>query len=95
MKKTVFKKFSFWVALFFTATFFNLSAQIADNETVIRPREIDDVLSNPGMGLMTFQRFNGDKLNEGNGWTEGFPIDYQEFDGDLTNINHPATTIAY
>ena len=95
MKKTVFKKFSFWAALFFTATFFNLSAQIADNETVIRPREIDDVLSNPGMGLMTFQRFNGDKLNEGNGWTEGFPIDYQEFDGDLTNIDHPATTIAY
>ena len=44
---------------------------------------------------MTFQRFNGDELNEGSGWTEGFPIDYQEFDGDLTNKDHPATTIAY
>jgi hypothetical protein len=63
--------------------------------TIIKPVEIDDVLTNPGMGFMTFQRFNGDNLNEGAGWTEGFPIDYQSFDGDLTNIDHPATTIAY
>jgi len=95
MKKTVLKKFSFWIAIIFAATFFNLFSQIGDNETVVRPVEIDDVLTNPGMGLMTFQRFNGDDLNEGSGWTEGFPIDYQEFDGDLTNIDHPATTIAY
>ena len=57
--------------------------------------EINDVLTNPGMGFMTFQRFNGDTLNEGAGWTEGFPINYQSFDGNLTNKNHPATTIAY
>jgi hypothetical protein len=44
---------------------------------------------------MTFQRFNGDTLNAGSGWTEGFPIVYQDFNGDLTNKNHPATTIAY
>ena len=55
-------------------------SQIEDDELVIRPHEIDEVLSNPGMGFMTFQRFNGDLLNEGSGWTEGFPIDYQEFD---------------
>jgi len=36
-------------------------------------------LTNPGMGFMTFQRFNGDNLNKGDGWTEGFPIDYQSF----------------
>ena len=47
------------------------------------------------MGFMTFQRFNGDELNAGSGWTEGFPIAYQNFDGDLTNKDHPATTIAY
>ncbi len=63
--------------------------------TVVRPVEIDDVLNNPGIGFMTFQRFNGDTLNAGSGWTEGFPIDYQEFDGDLTNPDHPATTLAY
>ena len=66
-----------------------------DHLTVIKPREINDVLINPGMGFMTFQRFNGDELNEGARWTEGFPIDYQTFNGDLTNKNHPATTIAY
>jgi len=70
-------------------------AQNPDHLTVIKPKVINDVLINPGMGFMTFQRFNGDNLNEGSGWTEGFPIDYQSFDGDLTNKDHPATTIAY
>ena len=70
-------------------------SQNPDHLTVIKPKEIQDILMNPGMGFMTFQRFNGDELNEGAGWTEGFPIDYQKFDGDLTNKDHPATTIAY
>jgi Domain of unknown function (DUF4832)/Beta-galactosidase len=61
----------------------------------IRPNEIDDVLLNPGIGFTTFQRFNGDSLNEGLGWTEGFPIEYQPFTGSLTNRDHPLTTIAY
>ena len=59
------------------------------------PKEIFDVLSNPGIGFMTFQRFNGDDLNPGRGWSEGFPIEYEPFNGDLTNKNHPQTTIAY
>ena len=62
---------------------------------VVRPKEINDVLVNPGIGFMTFQRFNGDKLNEGTKWTEGYPIIYQDFDGDLTNQNHPMTSLAY
>ncbi|MFH0756857.1 MAG: DUF4832 domain-containing protein [Bacteroidota bacterium] len=95
MEQRVFKKFSYWVAIFSTATSLHLFSQIADNEIVIRPVEIHDVLSNPGIGFMTFQRFNGDVLNEGSGWTEGYPIDYQEFDGDLTNRDYPATTLAY
>ena len=71
------------------------SSQNPDHLMVIKPRETNDVLMNPGMGFMTFQRFNGDELNEGAGWTEGFPIDYQSYDGDLTNKDHPSTTIAY
>src|SRR5512136_1469800 len=71
-----------------------LSAQAADMVTV-RPQEIDDVLINPGIGFTTFQRFNGDRLNEGLKWTEGFPIEYQKFTGSLTNQNHPLTSIAY
>jgi hypothetical protein len=62
---------------------------------VVNPVEIYDVLNNPGIGFMTFQRFNGDDLNEGMDWTEGLPIVYQDFNGDLTNKNHPQTSIAY
>jgi hypothetical protein len=61
----------------------------------VRPQLMDSVLLNPGIGFMTFQRFNGDDLNEGSRWTEGFPIEYQDFDGDLTNKNYPQTTMAY
>ncbi|MBW7997124.1 MAG: DUF4832 domain-containing protein [Candidatus Glassbacteria bacterium] len=69
---------------------------LTGQETVlVRPREIDDVLVNPGIGFMTFQRFNGDTLNAGSRWTEGFPIVYQDFDGDLTNEDHPATSLVY
>ena len=62
---------------------------------IVRPKEIDDVLTNPGIGFMTFQRFNGDALNAGLKWTEGFPIAYQDFKGSLENRNHPDTSIAY
>ena len=30
--------------------------------TVLHPARIDDVLVNPGMGIQTFQRFNGDAI---------------------------------
>lgn len=62
---------------------------------IVRPKEIDDVLVNPGIGFMTFQRFNGDELNAGLGWTEGLPIEYQPFRGSLRNKNHPDTSMAY
>lgn len=61
----------------------------------IRPRLIDDVLVNPGMGFTTFQRYNGDALNEGRGWTEGLPIAYQDFAGSFENHDYPLTSIAY
>ncbi len=64
-------------------------------EVRVLPKEINDVLTNPGIGFTTFQRFNGDELNEGIRWTEGLPIVYQKFDGDLTNKNYPQTSIAY
>ncbi len=68
---------------------------VAQEIVTVRPVEIDDVLVNPGIGFMTFQRFNGDKLNPGTTWTEGYPIDYQIFGGSLKNENHPDTSIAY
>jgi len=63
--------------------------------TRVKPAEIQDVLNNPGIGFTTFQRFNGDTLNPGSGWTEGLPIVYQTFNGGLVNKSHPSTSIAY
>lgn len=74
------------------------AGQIASGTLVVRPKEIDSVLVNPGIGFTTFQRFNGDTLttlNGKQGWTEGRPIVYQLFKGSTVNQNHPATSIAY
>ena len=70
-------------------------AQERPSQVKVYPKEIFDVLHNPGIGFTTFQRFNGDTLNAGISWTEGWPIEYQKFNGDLKNKNHPQTTIAY
>jgi hypothetical protein len=73
-------------------------AQIEAGIFIARPDEIDDVLTNPGIGFTTFQRFNGDTLttlDKNTHWTEGYPIVYQEFKGDLHNKQHPETSIAY
>src|SRR4026207_2016334 len=73
-------------------------AQIDAGTLVVRPKEIDDVLNNPGIGFTTFQRFNGDTLTtlkEKMGWTEGRPIVYQEIKGDLAKKQPPPTAIAY
>ena len=47
----------------------------AQTETVVvRPKEISDVLVNPGMGITTFQRFNGQTLNPPLKWSEVGPV---------------------
>ncbi len=49
-------------------------AVLAQTETVVvRPVEINDILVNPGMGIQTFQRFNGDPVNQGGRWSEVGP----------------------
>lgn len=70
-------------------------AILAQETVTVRPKEIDSVLVNPGIGFMTFQRFNGDALNEGKKWTEGYPIVYHAFDRSLKNPNYPMTSLAY
>lgn len=67
----------------------------AQKNITVKFKETDEVLINPGIGFMTFQRFNGDDLNQGLRWTEGKPIDYQYFDGNLENKDHPMTSLAY
>jgi hypothetical protein len=59
---------------------------------VIHPQRIDDVLVNPGMGIQTFQRFNGDPLNDGVRWSEEGPV--AEIPPGSTP-NFPRSTISY
>jgi hypothetical protein len=73
-----------------------LNPDLSAQKTItVRFMETDEVLTNPGIGFTTFQRFNGDKTNEGVGWTEGMPIEYQPFDGNLVTSDHPMSSIAY
>ena len=45
-----------------------------EQTTIVRPMETQEVLVNPGMGIQTFQRYNGDALNSGVGWSEAGPV---------------------
>jgi hypothetical protein len=67
----------------------------AQETRIVRPKEIDDVLANPGIGFTTLNRFNGDPLNEGTKWTEGYAIPDFPFNGALEVKGQPMTTIAY
>src|SRR4030065_1505204 len=88
------KKSVYLIMIFYVLSIVTIDVH-AQNTITARFKETDEVLTNPGIGFMTFQRFNGDDLNEGLRWTEGKPIEYQKFDGNLENKDHPMTSIAY
>lgn len=52
------------------------SPALAQHEdmVVVRPVELQGPLVNPGMGITTFQRYNGDPLNAGLKWSEEGPV---------------------
>ncbi len=80
--------------LFFSC-FLVATIKITAQETLrILPREIDDVLINPGIGFTTFGRFNGDTLKRVLSEQKDSSED-QTFDGNLENENYPMTSIAY
>ena len=60
---------------------------------VIRPVEIQDVLLNPGMGVTTFQRFNGQAINPHFTWSERGPV--TELQQAAAKPDFPETSIAY
>ncbi len=64
-----------------------------DDTVVVRPTEIDDVLVNPGMGITTFQRFNGDPPNPGLEWSEEGPT--TKLAAAASKPDFPDTSIAY
>ena len=70
------------------------AAAAAQNGTVIiSPKETDAVLVNPGMGIQTFQRFNGDAINPGLGWSEEGPAG--KMAPAARAVDFPASTISY
>ena len=59
---------------------------------IVHPKLIHDVLVNPGMGIQTFQRFQGNPLNPGLKWSEEGPTAPLAASGQP---DFPASTIAY
>jgi len=66
---------------------------LAQEVTIVRPVETQEVLVNPGMGIQTFQRYNGDSLNPGVEWSEEGPVGRILSDG--SNPDFPGSTVAY
>jgi Domain of unknown function (DUF4832)/Beta-galactosidase len=74
--------------------FANVNAAIAQtNVVVIRPKEIHDVLVNPGMGITTFQRFNGQATNPPTKWSEVGPV--TKLPQAPSKPDFPDTSISY
>ena len=63
------------------------------NRVVVRPKEIHDVLVNPGMGITTFQRFNGQVTNSPLKWSEIGPV--TKLPQAATKPDFPETSISY
>ena len=72
---------------------FAVNAGAQTETTILRPKEIDDVLVNPGMGIETFQRFNGDAINSGLGWSEEGPLG--KLPPSAAPMDFPASSISY
>lgn len=60
---------------------------------VVRPVEISDLLVNPGMGIQTFQRYNGDPINPGTRWSEAGPT--VRLSPAASAPDFPDTSLAY
>jgi hypothetical protein len=83
------------VAIVFLSAFLIVSfAGLARGQTtVIRPIETQEVMVNPGMGIETFQRYNGDSLNSGTKWSEEVPVRLLKAPGESPDF--PRSSVAY
>lgn len=75
------------------AALLSLPSMLLCATVIVRPIEIKDVLVNPGMGVQTFQRYNGDALNQGVEWSEEGPVHVLEPSPKAPDF--PASTVAY
>jgi hypothetical protein len=72
---------------------FFFTARAPSATVIVRPIETRDVLTNPGMGIETFQRYNGDALNPGVEWSEEGPV--KLLVPPSMKPDFPASTVAY
>ncbi len=61
--------------------------------TIVRPVETQEILFNPGMGIQTFERYNGDALNAGVKWSEAGPV--SPLPTPAVKPDFPPATVAY
>ncbi len=59
---------------------------------VVRPAPINDALTNPGIGIQTFQRFAGQAIYPGKQWSEVGP---ESRIADAAKVDFPQSTVAY
>src|SRR5690349_25083938 len=80
----------FWILLSLAA---GNQAVAQTNVVVVRPKAIQDVLVNPGMGITTFQRFNGQEPNSPLKWSEVGPV--TKLPQAATKPDFPDTSVSY
>jgi hypothetical protein len=71
----------------------SMLAPAQTDKLVFWPKEIDDVLTNPGMGIQTFQRVKGVPINPGGKWSEVGPA--EKLERARTPPDFPDSSIAY
>jgi len=72
---------------------FTLISSVFAQNTIVRPREIKDILVNPGMGITTFQRFNRQAIYPDLRWSEVGP---ESMVADSPSpVEFPDTSVAY
>jgi hypothetical protein len=81
--------------LFFAVSLLVLTANLnaEAGQVIIRPAETQELLVNPGMGITTFQRYNGDALNPSFKWSEEGPTTIAV--PPAAKPEFPETSIAY
>ncbi len=69
------------------------ASSLGAQTVVVRPRPIDTVLVNPGMGIQTFQRYSGQTLFAGTRWSEVGPE--KAVANASTPVDFPPSSVAY
>lgn len=81
------------VSCVLVVAFFSCMCHAQRDTVIVRPEPINDVLTNPGMGITTFNRFNEQELNPPLSWSEVGPV--TKLPQARSKPDFPDTTIAY